>query len=62
MDSAAPGEQRSGRSAPRWHIDPDALAVLEAVFKLEQFPNVETRKQLGDCTRGAAGPKPVTLG
>jgi len=45
--AAAGMEQRLGRSAPRWHIDPDALAVLEAVFKLEQFPNMETRKQLG---------------
>ena len=38
---------RASRSAPRWHIGPEALSVLEAVFKLEQFPNVETRKQLG---------------
>ena len=38
------------KQAPRWHIDADALAVLEAVFKLDQFPNntqLETRKQLG---------------
>lgn len=35
------------KQAPRWHIDADALAVLEAVFKLDQFPNIETRKQLG---------------
>eukprot|EP00962_Isochrysis_galbana_P005118 scaffold1400_cov113-Isochrysis_galbana.AAC.5 len=46
--SAVPGGgERLGRSAPRWHIEPDALAVLEAVFELEQFPDIETRKQLG---------------
>jgi len=35
------------RSAPRWHIDAQALQVLETVFGMEQFPNVDTRKQLG---------------
>ena len=47
MTSAEPAGERTGRSAPRWHIDANTLAVLEAVFKLEQFPNIETRKQLG---------------
>ena len=32
---------------PRWHIDANALAVLETFFGVEMFPNVEARKQLG---------------
>ena len=32
----------------RWHIDASTLAVLEQVFSLDQFPNVETRKRLGN--------------
>lgn len=32
---------------PRWHIDAQALDVLESFFSCEQFPNVEARKQLG---------------
>ena len=32
---------------PRWHIDANALAVLETYFSVEMFPNVEARKQLG---------------
>ena len=36
------------RSAPRWHIDAQALQVLETVFGMEHFPNVDTRKQLGN--------------
>lgn len=34
-------------SAPRWHIDADTLAMLEAVFKTQRFPDVETRNTLG---------------
>ena len=33
---------------PRWHIDRHALNVLEACFAMEQFPNVNVRKQLGN--------------
>ena len=43
--SAARGETTG---APRWHIDATALGVLEHVFSLDHFPNVETRKKLGD--------------
>ena len=39
------GEANHGST--RWHIDAATLAVLEKVFSLDQFPNVETRKQLG---------------
>ena len=44
----AKGAALGPRSAPRWHIDAPTLSVLEQVFKMEQFPNVETRKRLGD--------------
>lgn len=37
----------TGNGNTRWHIDAATLAVLEKVFTLDQFPNVETRKQLG---------------
>jgi hypothetical protein len=37
----------SAAGAPRWHIDAQALSVLESVFVVEMFPNVEARKQLG---------------
>lgn len=37
----------AANSNTRWHIDATTLAVLEKVFSLDQFPNVETRKQLG---------------
>ena len=37
----------TGNGNTRWHIDAVTLAVLEKVFTLDQFPNVETRKQLG---------------
>jgi len=47
MVSATADGDRASRCAPRWHIDSGALSVLEAVFQLEQFPNIETRKQLG---------------
>ena len=30
----------------RWHIDGDALAVLNQVYSLEPFPNTALRKQL----------------
>ena len=39
------GDAANGNT--RWHIDAATLAVLEKVFSLDQFPNVETRKQLG---------------
>ena len=39
------GDAANGNT--RWHIDAATLAVLEKVFLLDQFPNVETRKQLG---------------
>ena len=39
------GQDANGNT--RWHIDAATLAVLEKVFMLDQFPNVETRKQLG---------------
>ena len=42
----APRGETTG--APRWHIDAAALAVLENVFSMDHFPNVETRKKLGD--------------
>ena len=32
---------------PRWHIDKQALGVLEACFAMEQFPNANVRAQLG---------------
>ena len=35
------------RAAPRWHIDSEALDVLERLFDIDRFPNVETRKRLG---------------
>mmetsp|Transcript_18231 Transcript_18231/g.37126 ORF Transcript_18231/g.37126 Transcript_18231/m.37126 type:complete len:225 (+) Transcript_18231:26-700(+) len=37
-----------GIEPTRWHIDSSTLALLEKVFAFEQFPNMETRKQLGD--------------
>ena len=47
--SAAEEESTSARSraAPRWHIDTGALEMLENIFNVERFPNVETRKKLG---------------
>ncbi len=33
--------------APRWHIDASTLGVLEHVFSIDQFPNVDVRNQLG---------------
>jgi len=36
-----------GGGAPRWHIDASTLAILEHVFSIDQFPNVDVRKQLG---------------
>ena len=32
---------------PRWHIDASTLNILERIFSLDQFPNVDVRKQLG---------------
>jgi len=34
-------------TSTRWHIDASTLAILERVFAMDQFPNVETRRQLG---------------
>jgi hypothetical protein len=39
---------RSARSAPRWHIDHEALDLLEATYTIERFPNVEMRTKLGE--------------
>ena len=43
----APAVTAAMQPAPRWHIDKLALGVLEACFSVEQFPNVNVRKQLG---------------
>lgn len=53
MSSWLPDEELSAsaaansRVAPRWHIDVEALEVLEGIFRNERFPNVEMRKKLG---------------
>lgn len=39
-------ETTSGNT--RWHIDATTLAILEEVFLLDQFPNNDTRKRLGE--------------
>ena len=45
--STLPGARSPALPTPRWHIDPNALNVLESVFACDQFPNIEARKQLG---------------
>ncbi|KOO26452.1 family 47 [Chrysochromulina tobinii] len=39
--------RHDGAGAPRWHIDSSTLQVLEHVFSIDQFPNVDVRNQLG---------------
>lgn len=39
-------ETTSGNT--RWHIDATTLSILEEVFLLDQFPNNDTRKRLGE--------------
>ena len=41
------GALMGAQALPRWHIDQNTLSVLESVFAIDQFPNVEARKQLG---------------
>jgi len=48
MTMMNPSYRETANANTRWHIDATTLAILEEVFLLDQFPNNDTRKRLGE--------------